>query len=74
MIRKLEYSLGMNMEIEDLPKLRNICLTHGYDCDDKDLVDAWTEFSDSYSANWLLLYEDDDITWEKIEPYILKRL
>jgi len=65
MIRKLDYPLGKSVEIEDLPRLREICLVHGYDVDNKDLIDSWSSYSDERSANWLILPEDR--TWTKAQ-------
>ena len=74
MIRKLDYPLGKSVEIEDLPRLREICLVHGYDVDNKDLIDSWSSYSDERSANWLILPEDDDELWKALEPFILSKI
>jgi hypothetical protein len=55
---------------EDVRRIVEIGYRRGFEVADADAQDAWTDFSDSHCAGWLILPADDDEVWGLVRPYL----
>lgn len=51
---------------EDVERIIRICAERGYIIDATTARAAWENYSDTMAANWLSLYEDDDLVFEAV--------
>lgn len=71
MIRKVK-EIKPHRHHEDVERIQRVILQNGYEADYDDAAKIWDDFSDSYSAGWLGLPDDDKELWQIIKDIVEK--
>ena len=57
--------------VTDCQRLQRIALAHGFELSLLQCQDVWNQYSESWSASWLILRRDsDDEIWEYMAGFI----
>lgn len=60
----------MQRHIDDVRRLVAICAARGRTITERDAYEAWSAYSDTSAAGWLILEGDDDHLLAMIESYL----
>jgi hypothetical protein len=56
----------------DIKRIVNVLGDRGYNCSNEQAKELWLKYSDSYSAGWIMLPNDDADVFQCIAHYIIE--
>lgn len=59
--------------VKDGERIKKICLSYGYAADIADCMEIWEECSEEWDAGWLILPDEDEKIWKRIEDKIITK-